>query len=133
MKIIAAAILVFCSAIAYACDNPIGEAIWTLQPGQTQTVQWNFSDCWFGINGWTIYVTQPRNKNGYAAALPPNTALTITVADVTTNETYSGNSFIVPFLNENCSKDVMLLNLTYTGKKPLSVLVGTYGNLGGAP
>ena len=133
LKVISAALLLFSSTIGYACDNAIGETVYTLQPGQTQTVQWNFSDCWFGINGWTIYVTQPRNNKGFAASLSANTPLKIAVVNVTKGEVYPATNFIAAMLNENCSQDVMLLSLTYSGKKPLSVLVGTYGNLGGTP
>jgi hypothetical protein len=58
----------------------------------------------------------------------------MTVVNTTTGEVYQANSnFVAAFLNENCSQDVMVLTLTYSGKKPLSVLVGTYGNLGGTP
>jgi hypothetical protein len=136
MKILAglATVLLFCSTLGYACDNPIGETVYTLQPGQTQTVHWDFGDCWYGINSWTVYATQPRNNKGFAAPLPPNTPLKMTVVNTTTGEVYQANSnFVAAFLNENCSQDVMVLTLTYSGKKPLSVLVGTYGNLGGTP
>jgi hypothetical protein len=133
IKAISAAVLFFCSTLGYACDNPIGETVYTLQPGQTQTVHWDFGDCWFGINSWSVYVTQPRNNRGFAASLPPNTPLKMTVVNVTTGEVYQATNFIASFLNENCSQDVLVLTLTYSGKKPLSVLVGTTGNLGGAP
>jgi len=130
IKTISASLLLFCSTIAYSCDYPGLENVYTLQPGQTQTVQWNFTDCWYGITSFTIYVTQPRNKNGYAAALPPNTPLTMTVVNVTTKETYVGSSHVVAF-SDNCCGDLIVLNLTNTGKKPLSVLVSTSANLGG--
>ena len=135
IRFISAALLLFCSTMGYACDNPIGETVYTLQPGQTQTVQWDFTNCWFGINSWTVYVTQPRSKNGVAASLSPNTPLKMSVINVTTGEVYTGSSFIAAFLNENCNHDVIVATLTYsaTAKKPISVLVGTSGNLGGAP
>ena len=57
IRLISATLMLFCSTIGYACDNPVGEKVYTLQPGQTQTVQWDFTNCWFGINSWTIYVT----------------------------------------------------------------------------
>jgi hypothetical protein len=133
MKIISATLLFFSSAIAYCCDNPLGETVYTLQPGQTQTVQWDFNNCGYGISSWGVYLSQPRNKNGSAQSLPPNTPLKMTVINVTTGEVYTGSSFSVVFLNEECSGEVMLLSLTYSGKKPLSVMVGTAGNLGGPP
>lgn len=122
---------------ALACDAAKG--IWggaqtillTLEPGVPQFVTWDYSDCWFGITYDSFYVTQPMDKKGFWANLPPSTPLTVTLHDVTTGVDYpslfgiNGNQSVCGHVLE------MTLTLAATAHKPVDVQVQQSANWGG--
>src|SRR6267142_3318979 len=137
MKVIFTLALLMCSCIGLACDNPIIANVYTLQPGQTQIVQWDFTNCWYGIWDFRAIITQPRNKQGFAAVLPKNTPITVRMVNLTTGDVAISldNQAVQWFLNQTVSKGVVELTISYSdqARKPLSLLVDTVANLGGLP
>ncbi len=137
MKAIYFLVLLMCSCIGLACDNPTVANIYTLQPGQTQIVRWDFTDCRFGIWDFRALITQPRNKQGFAAVLPKSTPITVRMVNLTTGDVAISldNQAVQWFLNQNVSKGVVELTIIYgdQARKPLSILLDTVSNLGGPP
>jgi len=137
MKVIFILALLMCSCLGMACDNPIIANVYTLQPGQTQIVRWDFTNCTFGIWDFRALLTQPRNKQGFANSLPKNTPITVRMENLTTGDVAisMGNQSVQWFLNQNVSQGVIELTISYSdqARKPLSILVDTVANLGGPP
>jgi hypothetical protein len=84
-----------------------------------------------GIQNFTVYITKPRSKNGFQAALPNNTPLKVVGINKTTGVTSVGSNFIKPFGYADHS--IIEVTLTNTGSKSLDVQ-GTHPEaMGGLP
>lgn len=126
---------------ASACDaskaisGSLAPLVVTLQPGVSHTETWDFSDCGFGITSDSFYVTQPRAKNGTQKPLPTNTALVVTVYDVTTAQFYTVTDFIALGINNYqsvCGHVIqMTLTLSSTARKSLDVEITQTANWAG--
>jgi len=127
----------FLLAAQSACETNItkglgGGLFLTLQPGIAQTVSWDFSTCWFGIQNFTIYVTKPRACPSCTQhTLPPSTKLSLMAVNIT-----SGAFTACPAFNcsmgtvTGCEIDLSLL-LDSNAKKPLTIEISTTAALGG--
>jgi len=122
-----------------ACESEItkglgGGLLLTLQPGVPQTVSWDFSGCWFGIQNFTIYVTQPRAcPTCTQRVLPKNTPLTLLAANLTTGASTSCHGFNCWIGTVSQDRVELVLLLDAKVKKPLSVEISTTAGLGGPP
>jgi hypothetical protein len=120
-----------------ACETNItkglsGGLFLTLQPGVAQTVSWDFSTCWFGIQNYTIYVTKPRACPSCTQHnLPSSTPLSLLAVNLTTGASTTCPGFICSM--GTVSGDQVELNLLLDGKvkKPLEIEISTTAALGG--
>lgn len=118
-----------------SCDIAKGNAgglepiILSLQKDIESVVEWNFTDCQFGIQNFTVYVTKPRAKNGRQDALPPSTPLTLKCENLTTGATTACPGFICYM--QTVSKSVV--RLTLKAAKAMTVEVSYTAAFGGAP
>ncbi len=138
LKLIAALYLLFPLCAFSACDATKALSVGipfvvTLEPGVAQVIEWDMTDCWFGIQNWTVYATQPRacpsclQKN-----LKPNTPLEMHLFNVTDGQlAFEHTAFVRS--GGTVSGDVLQLTLLLSSKakKPLAVEITTTGAFGG--
>ncbi len=137
MKILLCFLLSLISSLACDATKAIsgaGGLLLTLQPGIPQIVEWDMSDCSFGIQNWAVYVQQPRpcpsclQKN-----LHPNTPLDLICQDLTTGASTACPNFIGPMGTVSLHQLRLTLTLSPRAKKPLPVEVSTTAAFGGLP
>ena len=111
--------------------NPM---ILTLTPGITQDIYWDFTQCTFGIQYFTVYVTQPTSKNGFQASLKSNTPLQVETANLTTDvSTAYCPNFICSMGTVSSSHVLCSLTLSASAKRPIDVQVSYTAVFGGMP
>lgn len=109
--------------ISKGLSGGMNRVLLTLQPGSTTVESWNFKDCLDGkglsepIHNFTLWVTQPRAKNGALRFLPNNTPLECVVNGV---REPTGVISLGTVTN-------LTINLTmrYSGKSPLDIELST--------
>jgi hypothetical protein len=108
----------------------------TLKPGVPQDVSWDFTQCTFGIQNFTIYVTQPRNKAGSQPSLKPGTPIRVQTINLT-SEADAGwadwPGFICDMGTAGSSHILCTLTLSPSAKRPMDVEVSYSAGLGGMP
>jgi hypothetical protein len=126
--LLAALILLTPSLFAGNCDDitkgsatGINPIVLTLKPGTPQDVDWDFTQCSADIQNFTIYVTQPRRKNGDQPSLKPGTPVQLEATNLTSN--YSTNCPGYTCYMGTVSNSHILLTLQDSGKKPIDVQV----------
>jgi hypothetical protein len=148
MKILATLpflITVFVSPIAFSecapddsvcihCSDSIdkGRAGWIvplivhLEPGQTVVEQWDFTECRFGIQNFTLYVQPPNNVK--------DSLFSVTATNISTGDV--GINWLDPltkyFAYADCSVIELTITLSATSKKNADVQVqytAAFGNL----
>ncbi len=106
--------------------NPI---IFTLSPGQTQKVHWDYSNCDFGIQNYQVYAMKPMSTKG-GNALASGTPLSMNLTNINTGEvTTNINGFVMTL--SNVSKSVVEASYTNNGKKSLSMQLQLAYGMGG--
>jgi hypothetical protein len=75
-----------------------------LEPGQTVVERWDFTECWFGIQNFTLYVQHEKRVK--------DSAFTVTATNLTTGEVSLGDTNIKYFQYADCS--VIELTVTYS-------------------
>jgi hypothetical protein len=143
MKILPSIVLVALASNLFAgtCDDSIAQGrqggtnpmLLTLQPGVTQDVYWDFTQCTFGIQNFTIYVTQPRNKNGFQPSLKPGTPLQVETTNLTTDVSAYWPGFICYMGTVSSSHVLCSLTLSASARRPIDVEVSYSAAFGGMP
>jgi hypothetical protein len=110
--------------------NPI---LLTLQPGVSQDVYWDFTQCTFGIQNFTVYVTQPRNKNGFQPSLKPGTPLQVETTNLTTSWDAVWPNFICYMGTVSSDHILCTVTLSANAKRPMDVEVSYSAGFGGTP
>ena len=109
----------------------LNNLIFSINPGVTKTIRWDFTGCWFGLQNFTVYLTKPRTKSGSQQALASNTPLKVTAINKTTGQSASGTNFFKSFGYADHS--IIEVTMTNTGTKALD-LQGTHTEtMGGLP
>ena len=127
------------SLFAGPCEDSIAQGsgtsplLVTLTPGVTQDIYWDFTQCTFGIQNFTIYVTQPRNKNGFQPSLKAGTPLQVETTNLTTNASAYWPNFICYMGTVSSSHVLCSLTLSPTAKRPMDVEVTYTAGFGGMP
>lgn len=119
-----------------ACEIEKGNAgginplILHFAPGQTRVEQWDFTDCWFGIQNFTLHVLPPHNIK--------DSLFTVTATNLTTGEV--GVDWLDPlnqyFQYADCSVMELTITLSSASKKSADVQVqysAAFGNLPQCP
>jgi hypothetical protein len=120
-----------------ACETNItkglgGGLFLTLQPGVAQTVSWDFSTCWFGIQNFTIYITKPRACPSCTQhTLPPSTPLALLASNLSTGAFTTCPGFTCPMGTVSGDQIELNLMLDAKAKKPLEIEISTTAALGG--
>jgi hypothetical protein len=133
IKAILAALALLTASNAVALDAfPLYSV--TLAPGETKTLTYDLRGAWFGVQNYSIFVTQPRTRTGRQNILPDNTPITVTAVDLTTGAPAEGWTWYWWF-DGNVGGHLLEVTLTLapSAKKTLTVEVSSYGALGGPP
>jgi hypothetical protein len=98
-----------------------------LEPGQTVVERWDFTECWFGIQNFTLYVQPPKNVK--------DSLFTVTATNLTTGEV--GVNWLDPlnkyFAYADCSVIELIITLSATSKKAADVQVQYTAGFGNVP
>jgi len=105
----------------------------TLTPGVTQDIYWDFTQCTFGIQNFTVYVTQPRTKTGYQPALKAGTPVVVETTNLTTGVDAYWPGFICYMGTVSSSHVLCSLTLSAAAKRPMDVEVTYTAAFGGLP
>jgi hypothetical protein len=105
----------------------------TLQPGIPQDVYWDFTQCEYGIQNFTIYVTQPRNKSGFQPSLKPNTPIQVETTNLTTGVDAYWPGFICYMGTVSSSHILCTVTLSASARRPMDVEVSYSAAFGGTP
>lgn len=101
-----------------------------LEPGQTQSLTWDWTGCDYGVHNWLVYVTKPGGPGGFKE-LPRNSLLSVSAIDSISG---SGPDFEEPyrkfFLSADCKTIVLTLSLGSRARKALDVQVQQSGSFG---
>jgi hypothetical protein len=132
MKSLSLTLALLLPFIAYCCDYPTVPVAFKLSAGQTQVVQWSFSDCTNSIQNFTINVTKPQFHKGSLRELSSHTPLTISATNLTTGDVAIQTApFVLAFTNDVAGSDIQL-TMSFQGSnntnKLLSVEVSTTAN-----
>lgn len=134
-KLICILLLCVSCLSAWACDATKaagGGLVLELQPGVPQVVEWDMTDCLFGIQNWTVYLTQPRPcPSCLQKELRHNTPLSMELINMTTGVPAPGAEFVRYGGTVSMSLMRLTLMLSPQSKKPLAVEVSTTGAFGG--
>jgi hypothetical protein len=120
-------------SIAQGSATGINPMVLTLKPGVAQDVYWDFTQCTFGVQNFTVYVTQPRNKNGFQASLKPGTPLQVETTNLTTGVDAYWPGFICYMGTASSSHVLCTVTLSASAKRPMDVQVSYSAAFGGTP
>lgn len=117
-----------CSSAWAECNDPLTGYTATLQPGQSQVFEFDYTDCWYGIQSWWVYV-EPTGKGNLPKTLSAE-CLDITSGAIADH--ILGEPFVLGFWNQLsvCGHKLQVV-VSNSGKKPVSFTVSTTENLGG--
>jgi hypothetical protein len=122
-------------AIMQGSATGINPIVLTLKPGESRDVDWDFTQCTFGIQNFTIYVAAPRNKNGSQPSLKAGTPIqvkTINMTDVDAAWTdWSGFTYDMGTVSS--SHILCTVTLSPSAKRPMDVAVSYTAAFGGMP
>jgi hypothetical protein len=120
-------------SIAQGSATGINPILLTLKPGVPQDVYWDFTQCTFGIQNFTIYVTQPRNRNGFQPSLKPGTPIQVETTNLTTGVDAYWPGFICYMGTAGSSHILCTVTLSASAKRPMDVAVSYTAAFGGMP
>jgi hypothetical protein len=114
-----------CDDIAKGSATGINRILLTLKPGAPQDVSWDFTQCASEIQNFTIFVTQPRNKNGFQPSLKPGTPLQVETFNLTSDPVLEAYwpGFICYMGTVSSSHIMCTLTLSPSAKRPMDVEV----------
>ena len=101
--------------------------------GVTQDIYWDFTQCTFGIQNFTISVTQPRNKSGYEAPLQAGTHIHVETTNLTTRVSAYWPNFICYMGTVSSSHVLCSVTLSAKARRPADVEVSYTAAFGGNP
>lgn len=107
----------------------------TLQPGQTIKVQWDFTNCWVGIQNFALYANPPRACTSCTQyEFKNNIPLTMSAKNLTTGEdAMDYGKFSKSFQYADHSVIEVTLTLGASARKPLAADIQWTAGLGGYP
>ncbi len=126
LLIIASLLAAIASQACTGLAPSTGQSLNTLAPGQTVTLEWDNSDCGFGINSFQIALIEISHGH---RSTPPDSVV-MDAEDLTTGQPPMVSPSLL-FFQQNLCGHVVQLTVTNTGKKSITIEVDTAGNMGG--